>query len=411
MTTYSTTDDQATGWLQRAVDSAREIIHRAEAEDRDLTEAERAEHDQLVQRATTLREQIQRNRTVQQGMTESRVGSMIAGIHDSGTERREEFGSDARLNAAPQLYLTRDQINELHGGYLSRSVTSVTAPQAEIGQLSAATHPIMRDRFRVLDLIPTEDVSSELANPPGQYHRQTVAASNAKAVGEGGAKPESDPAYAPVPLVYTKIAHFIRASEEALTDGRDFRRMIETEGMVGLLEQENWQLLSGDNAAVPATGGTNMRGLLNQSGILTYAPGAAEPRILSLAKAQAQLQAGASFTNPNAVILNPADALLVRTFQSTANEFAAGFALGGDALSPSVWGMAMYITTRIAAGTALLGNFAEAATAYVRMPPLVKIDPFSESTSNLVKFIFEERIALAVHHPTALLALTFNGTT
>lgn len=41
----------------------------------------------------------------------------------------------------------------------------------------------------------------------------------------------------------------------------------------------------------------------------------------------------------------------------------------------------------------------------------MKVDPFSRSTENIVRLIVEERLALAVPRPSALLKITFNGTT
>ena len=44
------------------------------------------------------------------------------------------------------------------------------------------------------------------------------------------------------------------------------------------------------------------------------------------------------------------------------------------------------------------------------MPPTIKVDPYSASTTNQIKVIVEERFALTVPRPSALAKITFNGT-
>ncbi|MBA3742497.1 phage major capsid protein [Sporichthya sp.] len=402
------TSEPMVGWLQRSVDSAREIITRAETEDRELTEAEATEHAELLTRAESLHDQVRRSRDLRAGL--ERFPGLLSGAGTSGTQTRGEYDSDARLGAAPALFLTRDQMSVLHEGFMTRAVTSATAPQVAVSDyltMPAGTFPILRDAFRVLDLIPVEATAAASVT----YYRGNAAASNAKVVGEGGQKPLSDPSYTAVTEGVRKVAHYIDVSEEAITDLSSFRDMVESEALMGLLNEENSQLVSGNGAAVAGTGGVAMTGLLNTSGILTYAPVAAEARIVSVAKAQTLLQAGSSFTNPDTVLINPSDFEKVRLYTSTANEFAAGFALGGDAQSMTVWGMRAYVTNRITAGTALVGNLAQAARVYVRMAPTVKVDPFSRSTENIIRLVVEERLALTVPRPSALLKVTFNGTT
>ena len=404
-TTGAEAPDQMTGWLNRSLDQARELITRAETEGREFTEEEAAEHGRLLDRAGSLREQIQRERSLRDiGPHNQRLIAAVSG--GSATETRDEYGSEARLNAAPNLMLTRDQVGTLHQAYLTRDVSSLTAPQAAVGQyLTADAYAVLRDAFRVASLIPT--VSTE--HPSITYYVGDDA-SAAKVVGEGGQKPESDPSYTAVTEATRKIAHFIDVTEEALTDAVGFQDMLEGELLMGLLAEENRNIISGNGAAVVGTGGTDMVGLLNRSGILTYAPAGAEARILSIAKGQTLLQAGSSFASPDTVIIHPTDFGLVRTYTSTANEFASGYALGGDAQSTTVWGMKAYVTTQIAAGTALVGNLAQAAKLHVRMAPTIKVDPYSRSSENVVRFIAEQRLALAVPRPSALLKITFNGT-
>ena len=61
-------------------------------------------------------------------------------------------------------------------------------------------------------------------------------------------------------------------------------------------------------------------------------------------------------------------------------------------------------------GTALVANLADAAMVFWRKPATARVDPYSRSAFNIVRFIAEERLALGVLRPTALLDHV-NGTT
>lgn len=387
-----TDTDQA--YLTRNVEAARALIARAEAESRDLTDTEAAEHEELVKRAETIHDLITRRRTVE--------SAVPPGVFTPQEPDVNVFDGPARLGGAPNVALTRAQVEELHAGYLTRAVTSATAPQTAVSDfqtMPAGTYPILRDVFRVMNLIPVEATDKTSIT----YYRGTTAADQADVVGEGGQKPLSDPVYTAVVEPVRKLAHYLLVSEEALTDLASFADLLEAEALVGLVNKESQQILSGTGAAVPATGGTQFTGLLNTSGILTYTPGAAEPRFDSLLTGVTNLANGSAFAEAKQIIMHPTDyktMLLSRTAGS--GEFLVNDMVG---MLPTI-----YRTTRIPAGTALVADLAAAARIYMRLTPTVKVDPYSASTTNQVKVIVEERFALTVPRPTALLKVTFVGT-
>jgi hypothetical protein len=105
MDTAPDTDAGMTTALQNNVDGARAILERAESEQRELTTDEAAEHEQLVQRATTMRDLIRRQRTVAAGS--SRFHALAANVSDP-PRRRGNYDAEARVGAAPAMLLTRE---------------------------------------------------------------------------------------------------------------------------------------------------------------------------------------------------------------------------------------------------------------------------------------------------------------
>ncbi len=70
----------------------------------------------------------------------------------------------------------------------------------------------------------------------------------------------------------------------------------------------------------------------------------------------------------------------------------------------------MVVTNRIASGTGMVANLKEAARVFIRQVPTVEVAPFgggtAEFTSNQTLIRAEERLALAVPRPSAIVKLT-----
>jgi HK97 family phage major capsid protein len=157
-------------------------------------------------------------------------------------------------------------------------------------------------------------------------------------------------------------------------------------------------LLNGNGTA------PNLLGLLNVSGILTRARGT-DSNLDALLKSVTDLRAGSSFVVANAVCMHPSNFETVRLSKD-----AQGAYLLGNPRSPEPpqLGRARFVvTTRMPAGTALVGNFRAAARVLVRAEPTIEIQPLVQApptNENLV--ICEERLGLAVPRPTALVKIT-----
>jgi HK97 family phage major capsid protein len=309
------------------------------------------------------------------------------------------FTRDALANAYDAYRSGRPAEISATSALETRAMSSTTVAQAAQTGYVDTTVDYRREPTRIASYLPTRQTTS----PTITYYSQGTAASAAAAVAEGAAKPESDPAWSAVVSTVRKLAHWTQVSSEVLADFEGFADLIEREMIAGLINTENTQLISGSGVA------PNLLGLLNTSGILTYAPGSAEPRYRSIRTAMRMLRAGASYVDADVVVMNPADTQLF----DLANDTTAGLhAVPNLQASPAgtAWGVPIVVTTGIASGTALVANLGQAATLYVREAPRLFVDPYGLATSNMVRILAEERLALAVSRPTAVLRITFNGT-
>jgi HK97 family phage major capsid protein len=246
---------------------------------------------------------------------------------------------------------------------------------------------------------------------------------------EGAIKPEAAATFTQKTAPVRTVAHYIPITRQALTDNPMLQSFIDGRLRYGLLRRLDSQIINGTGVA------PNLTGILNTSGIGTYAPGAAEARLISLRRGRTIAEL--SELVPDVVIINPADWEKVDLLTAAASgEFMAGpggqlvergvagvtdgnavlanqgIRQGGQ-LARTLWGMIVIPTTAVASGVALLGNFAEAATLWDRQQTQVLISDSHADffIRNQLALLAEARVALTVQQPLAFVKITFNGTT
>jgi HK97 family phage major capsid protein len=199
-----------------------------------------------------------------------------------------------------------------------------------------------------------------------------------------------------------KLAHYTRVNDEVIADFDSFMQVVGTELLSGLIDEENQQLVTGTGVA------PNLLGLATDPAILTV--GSAGTDLDAIAAAFLALRTGSSHCDPDVVIMNPADWYSAGFM--LAKETGGAYLLGNPvtAVAPTLWGVPVVLTEHLTENTALVANFKLAATAYVRQPPVVEVAPYGGGTTEFVAnqtlIRAEERLALAIHHPTAIVSVT-----
>lgn len=391
--------------LDRATELRRElrqIDEAATAAARDYTAAERstidasrAELEQIEARVAVHLDYAERGAAIDAGMD-----TLPAAVTNYGTTIRSTRGIG---NLSPVSFDVRtlfDQYHERGGTSIeARAVTAVPMAQVSGQRLNPVT--FRREPTRIAARIPTELVETGSV----RFYRGSTAASAADSVAEGDTKPESTPGWTGVDVPICKIAHWTAVSKEALDDFANFEQVVTEELVAGLIHAENGQVLAGDGTA------PNISGLLDAA-VQTYAPAGAEARYLSILHAATLLRTGTSYVEPDTVLLHPNDwEVVVKTASTATGELliAGGSVTAG--VAPELWGTPVVLTTAVTAGTAVVANLAEAAVVFQREAPTIFVDPYGQAEKNMVRFVCEERLALGVVRPTAVVSVTFNGTT
>lgn len=251
---------------------------------------------------------------------------------------------------------------------------------------------LARRRLTVRALLGSGTTQSNMV----EYPRQTTRDNQAATVAELALKPESALAWELKQAKVATIAHWVGASRQVLDDAGQLRTLIDGELRYGLAIREEMQLLLGDGV------GTNVLGLIPQA--MAYdaagqAAGASKFDVLLRAVAQAE----AADLPATGVVVNSADWLRLQGVKDGQGRYVGSGPMG--TAMASVWGLDVAPSNSMPAGKFLVGNFANAATLYDRMSPVVLISTEDRDNfiRNAVTILAEERIALAVRRPEALI--------
>lgn len=209
-------------------------------------------------------------------------------------------------------------------------------------------------------------------------------------------KPESNYGWELAQTKVQTIAHWIGASRQALDDSGQLRTLVDGELRYGLALREELQLLLGDGV------GTNLLGLVPQA--TAYDPtgeaaNASKFDVLLNAIAQAE-RADLPATG---VVVNSTDWLRLQGLKDSEGRYIGSGPMGTT--MPTAWGLDVVPSASMPVGKFLAGNFNNAATLYDRMTPVVLLSTEDRDNfvRNAVTILAEERVALAVRQPRALI--------
>lgn len=233
-------------------------------------------------------------------------------------------------------------------------------------------------------------------------------------VAEGGAKPQlhmADPTTRTDAL--KKIAGFLKFTDENAEDFPFWVSEINQRGLYLLALAEENQLLNG------AGTGSTVLGLLNRSGVQTESAatgvsGADNADAIFRAMTKVQTATGLS---ADAIIINPTDYQNLRLRKDGNEQYYGGgffqgqYGNGGVVEQPPLWGLRTIVTAAVSAGTVVVGAFEAATTVYRKGGVRVESTNSHEDdfTNNLITTRIEERVALAVRIPAAIVKVTLNN--
>jgi HK97 family phage major capsid protein len=260
-------------------------------------------------------------------------------------------------------------------------------------------------RLTVRDLLTWGRTTSNAV----EFVKENVFTNSADVVSENpvNGKPESNITFTLDSAPVATIAHWIHASKQVLSDVPMLQSYIDGRLRHGLKLKEEAQLLLGSGT------GLNISGLYTEATAYSAPAGvgvvADEQRLdrLRLAILQAEL----SEYNADGIVLHPVDWAAIELIKSD-SEHQYLFANPHGITTPVIWGRPVVSTQAMAAGTYLVGSFGMAAQGWDRedINVTVSLEDRDNVIKNMVTILVEERLALTIYRPTAMVKGAFTGT-
>lgn len=222
---------------------------------------------------------------------------------------------------------------------------------------------------------------------------------------EGGAKPESALTFEKKTSPVETIAHWIPISRQVLADVPQLQGLVDGRLRYGLKLKEDLQLLLGDG-----TNG-NILGLIPQATVFSAAGmpviGGGAPAYTRLDYLRwAFLQVAKAQYPATFAVLSLEDWALIQMMKTTDGAYIFGTPTDGAA--PRVWGKTVVESHNLAVNNFVAGS-AFAATVYDREDVSVRVAEQHADffIKNMVAMLCEERLALTVERPQAIVAGAF----
>lgn len=208
----------------------------------------------------------------------------------------------------------------------------------------------------------------------------------------------------------SKIAALTKLSDEMIADFGFVADWINNQLIYELSVVEEKQLISGDGT------GSNVRGILNRSGIQTVTSAKKANWFDDLYSAISKVAQATPLT-ADGIIMNTADYEVLRLAKDGNGQYIAGgpfqgqYGVGGILVDPPVWGYRTVVTNNIPKGTALVGAFRQGST--ILRKGGLRVDSSNTNADdfekNLVTLRAEERIGLMVPLPSAFVKVTLTA--
>ncbi|MFF0262589.1 phage major capsid protein [Streptomyces microflavus] len=267
---------------------------------------------------------------------------------------------------------------------------SVDAP----GMVRTGIFTMPSNPGRLLDLIINRQ---SIPGNEFEFLRQTTRTDNAAAVVDNATKPTSVYTVTSVQDRARVYAHLSEAVPLRLfADHKDLRPFLESEMSRGVLDALEDDIING------ATGGENVVGILETSGIATQAYdtlGFAQ----TLRKAVTAMQV--AHEAPTAWAINPNDAEVLDLLLTGEGAYVGASANGGFGYLNVFGNIPRLVTTSVPAGTAILADWS-ACHLYVRQGTTIDVDASGVLfDKNQAKFRVEGRFGFAVNRPAAFMAV------
>ncbi len=372
--------------FDRSMGQVKELAEKALSEAKEgkgLTEALKEKTDEALMTLNTVSERL------------SEVEQKAAKAGRGGDEAPQSLGEQYVSSEEFKSFLA----SEPRGGKAPLKVKAdITTGAAGAGAVGVAIAP---NRLAGVQTPPQRHLvvrsllaSGRTDSPLIEYVREKGFTNNAAVVAEGAKKPQSDIEFEDLSVATKVIAHYMKVSKQTLSDVSQIRSHIDARLLYGLQLAEDRQLLSGDGV------GSNMLGLIPQSTAFV-APLAIEGATRLDALRLAMLQAVLAEYPASGHVLNPIDLTAIEMLKDDLGRYIIGNPQGS--ITPTLWGLPVAQTVSMPAGKFMTGAFDLAAQVFDQWSSMIEVGFENDDfTKNKLTIRAEERLALAVYRPEAL---------
>lgn len=371
---------------KEAFDKVKEIAEEALGKAKsgeDLTAGQKQATDEALVKMNELTEQM------------SGLEQKLARASGGDPERRKSLGEQFVSDEAVKAWLESGPSSGKADLKVKATLTTLTTDAAgSVGDGADATRlpgvvGIPDRRMTVRDLLTPGRMDGNTI----EYVQETGFVNNAAPVAEGAAKPGSDIKLDLKSTSAKVIAHWMKASRQALDDVSFLRSMIDQRLLFGLAYAEENQLLNGDGT------GQNLSGLITNATAYSAEFTPTSATAIDTMRL-AMLQAALAEYPATGHVMHPTDWARIELTKDAGGQYIIGNPQGS--VQPTLWGLPVVATQAIAADKFLTGAFKMGAQIFDRWDARVEVGYVNDDfTKNLVTILGEERLALAVYRPEA----------
>lgn len=391
---------------EAAVKAARAIAEGAKAAGRDLSPDDISQIGVKLDEVKNLSEKIEGAKSSEDML--AKLGALDGGVHDRNTNDAKNLGEHFVKHAGAQLRALRNTPGASVSAPEFKAPTDVQVTGGLVfPQIDTSVVQGYRRQAVVADLLGSGSLSGQSIT----YFVEGARDGNFATVAEAGKKPQLHYNFTTVTESLSKIAGFIKLSDEMIEDLAFLVSEINQRLLYDLSIFEENQLLNGDGVA------PNLRGILLRSGIQTETGASIADNLDAIFRALTKVQTVTGLAS-DGVVIHPTDYQTFRLSKDANQQYYGGgpfsgpYGNDGVPVQPALWGARTVVTAAIAQGTVLVGAFKQGGTVYRKGGVTVSstnsnVDDFEH---NLVTIRAEERLALAVRIPPAFVKVTL-GTT
>jgi HK97 family phage major capsid protein len=387
--------------LKGISDSVREEGEKAlkEAEKAgELSAATKAIVDKLLTEQGELKAQVAtlEQKAVRAPGGEDDPDSLAAVMAKSWIDAAKDFAEARNMGKSVSIPMSRKAL--VNSGVTG---TALNYPGTQV--LAAPLVPLLR-RLTVRDLLAQGRMSKAVLF----YQRESGFTNNAAPVSEGSLKPKSELTFELITQAVRTIAHLFDISLQMLDDVDFIQSYIESRGRYGLKLVEEAQLLNGSGT------GQNLAGLYTLATpynlTLDNIPNPTGATNTDIDKLRlAILQVELAYASSTGIVLHPSNWAGIELTKDTQNRYI--FANPQDTTTGRLWGRDVVSTQAMTQDRFLVGDFQMAAQIFDRQDANVAISYENKDNfeRNMATIRIEERLALAVYRPEALVKGTLES--